>query len=211
MLRNVLFSIPATAVLLFASYADAGVGCRSGCNTGGGSGGVSVCRDANGNYTVTVMCPKKSVETRTRTETRYRTETRTRTYNVVRMVPETKQVQENYTVLVPQKRTRTVNYTVRRPVTEQVPVTYTVRVPKTEQRTGYRTVRRIVNVPGTRTVTVRGGHWETRSHTVNTTDRCGCPLRAHAAVVAGCQLVAPSKFRLAARRSSASVFLTRIA
>ena len=176
MLRNVLFSLPAATIVLFASYADAGGGCRSGCNTGCGVGGVSVCRDADGNVKVTVMCPVKSVKKCTRTETRYKTETRTRTCNVVRLVPETKQIQENYTVLVPHKKTRTVTYTVRCPVTKMVPVTYTVRVPKIEKRTGYRIVRKVVCVPGTRTVTVRGGHWETRSHTFCSTDRCGCPI-----------------------------------
>ena len=175
MLRNVLFTLPATAVLLVASYAAAGSSWRSECNTGCGEGGISASCDANRSVTVTVLCPQKSVEKRIRTETRYRTEIRTRTCNVVRMVPETKKVQENYTVMVPHKKTRTVTVTVQRPVTEMVPVTYTIRVPKTETRTGFRTVRKVVSVPGTRTVTVRGGHWETRSHTVTSTDCCGCP------------------------------------
>ena len=128
-----------------------------------------------GVVTCTVMVPERVMETRTRCVTKYRQEERTRTYNVMRCIPETQQIEEMYTVLVPQQRTRTVSYTVRRPVTEQVQVKYMVRIPQREARPGYRTVRRVVRETQMRTVAVRGGHWETRTYTVPTCDPCGCP------------------------------------
>ena len=140
--------------------------------------------------TCTVMVPQRVMETRTRCVTKYRQEQRPYTYNVVRCVPETREVEENYTVMVPEQRTRTVNYMVskpvteqyevkymvRKPVTEQYEVQYMVRVPQQEQRTGHRMVRRVVQEQRMRTVVVRGGHWETRSYEVCGVDACGCPV-----------------------------------
>ena len=165
MLRRVVFSLSAVAILLVASHVQAARCCN----------GASVSRDCDGNYTVTVMCPVKEIQTRTRLVQKCRTEERTKTYTVVRMVPETKQVEEKYTVLVPQKRTKTVNYTVRKPVWEEHQVNYTVRVPVQEQRTGYCMVHKVVQIPGTREVTVRGGYWQHYTKTVPGRDACGCP------------------------------------
>lgn len=129
-----------------------------------------------GTVTCTVMVPERVTETRYRCVLKCRTEERTCTYNVVRCVPETSQVEETYTVMVPQQRTHTETYMVRRPVTEQVEVKYMVRVPQREQRTGHRLVRRLVPEQRTRTITVRGGHWETQMYQVQGCDACGCPV-----------------------------------
>ena len=72
--------------------------------------------------------------TRTVRVTRYRPETREHTVVAYRTVPETENVQEQYTVLVPQSRTRTVVETVNRPVYRDISLQITRLVPHTETR-----------------------------------------------------------------------------
>ncbi|MFV1966320.1 MAG: hypothetical protein ACC628_12925 [Pirellulaceae bacterium] len=108
----------------------------------------------------TVRVPTIVPEIRTIRTTEYHNEVRERTVTVHRYVPETKQVTETYTVMVPEQRTRTLNYVVCRPVWEEVEQTYTVNIPQQEQRTGVRNVCRLVQVQEMRTVCRDAGHWE---------------------------------------------------
>src|SRR5687767_13456292 len=103
-----------TALIVFAAgeltSVHAGGHCRRGCG-----GGCSDCYSAAGacadaapcqSYEMvekTIMVPTWVNETRTVNVCRYRQETRQRTYTIVRRVPETKTVTENYTVMVPEQ------------------------------------------------------------------------------------------------------------
>ena len=122
--NKVVSLIPAVAILLATCHLQA-------FQDAGGEE-AAAASDGCGTVTCTVMVPERVMETRYRCVTKYRQEDRTRTYNVVRCIPETKEVEESYTVMVPEQRTRTVKYTVRKPVTEEYEVKYTVRKPVTE-------------------------------------------------------------------------------
>ena len=171
MLRNMMFASSAVVVLLAANYAQAGCAC--------GGEAIGPCQSCGapceGTVERQVMVPTWTTEKRTITVTEYRTEQRPRTYTVCRAVPETKQVEQTYTVMVPETRTKTVAYTVCKPVYNTVEQTYTVMVPQQEVRKGVRTVCKPVMTQETRTVCEDQGHWETHMECVCCVDRCGCP------------------------------------
>jgi YTV len=108
----------------------------------------------------TIYVPKLVPETRIVHQTICEPEVRERQITVCRRVPESRQVTENFTVMVPQRRSRTVNYTVCKPVWSEVEQAYTVCIPQTETRTGTRTVCRPVQVQETQTVTRNVCVWE---------------------------------------------------
>lgn len=108
----------------------------------------------------TVMVPTMVPETRVVCATEYRCEVRERPVTVCRYVPETHQVRQTYTVMVPQVQTREEKCVVAVPVWEEVQQTYTVCVPHQEKRQGTRTVCKPVQVQETRTVCRDLGHWE---------------------------------------------------
>ncbi len=156
-------------------------GCTDPCAVYAPCGGSVVCGKSAGPVYVekTVMVPTWVNETRTVMCTEYQQQQRARTFTVYRQVPETKQVEQTYTVMVPEVHTKTVEYTVNVPVTEErtcqvqvcVPVweeverQYTVRVPR------WREVEREVTVcvPVTsqveQTYTVMVPHQEVRTGT----------------------------------------------
>ena len=72
----------------------------------------------------------------------YRNETRTRTYTTWRCIPETREVSENYTVMVPQQRTREETFTVRVPVIHRRTSLKSMRRGK---KAGFRDERRSAN------------------------------------------------------------------
>jgi hypothetical protein len=71
---------------------------------------------------------------------------------VYREVPETRRIEEPYTVMVPESRTRTVLDTVNRPVYHDIELRLTALVPHTEARRSTRTVCCMVPVQEQRTV-----------------------------------------------------------
>ena len=174
MLRNMMFALPAVVVLLAAGQVQAGCAC--------GGEGITVqghARDCgspcSGYVEKQVMSPMWTTETRKVMVTEYKREQREKTYTVNKRVCETKQVEQTYTVMVPETRTKTVAYKVRKPVYSTVDKTYTVMVPHKETRKGTRTVCKPVMVEQTRTVCEDQGCWETRTECVCCVDRCGCP------------------------------------
>jgi hypothetical protein len=138
--------LAAMLVFAMADRADAGCGCTA-C--------VSY-------QTVhkTIYVPQMVPETRTIDQTICEPQVRERVVTIHRQVPETRQVTQNYTVMVPQQRTRTQHYVVCKPVWKDVEQTYTVSIPQTEPRTGVRNVCRPVQVQETRTVTRNVCGWE---------------------------------------------------
>jgi hypothetical protein len=125
-------------------------------------------------YTVQRLMPKTEIRTGTRTvmvpvtrtiEKQYtvmvpRIETRTGIRTVMR--PVTRTVERQFTVMVPKTETKTGVRTIRVPVTKTVEQDVTVMVPKTETKTGIRTVYRCIPVQKTYTVCEDQGHWEQR-------------------------------------------------
>ena len=114
----------------------------------------------------TILVPTMVTETRRVCDVEYRTEQRQRTFTVCRPVTETHDVQETFTVMVPERRTRIERYTVSKPVMRQVTQNYTVQVPYQEQRQGTRRVCNYVPVTQTRTVSVPETRTRTESYTV---------------------------------------------
>ncbi len=110
----------------------------------------------------TVMVPTTVTETRTINVTEYRTEERQCSYTVYRQVPETREIQIPFTVMVPETRTRTINYTVNRPVMETQTLQYTVMVPQTRIYTINCTVNKPVMETQTLQYTVMVPYQETR-------------------------------------------------
>jgi hypothetical protein len=110
----------------------------------------------------TVMTPTTVFERRVVQVTKYRPEIREQVATVYEQVPQTRAIQEEYTVMVPEQRTRTVTDVVQREVRRTIEQPYTVMVPQQEMRTASRTVCRMVQVPETQMVTEWGGRWETR-------------------------------------------------
>ena len=108
----------------------------------------------------TVYVPTMVAETRTVEVTECRPESRKRMVTYHKPVPETRQVTENFTVLVKHKKTRTVECMVAKPVWEEVEHQYTVCVPHQETRKGVRKVCRPIKVQATRTVCRDEGHWK---------------------------------------------------
>lgn len=109
-----------------------------------------------------ILVPTTVMENQTVKVTKFRPETRAQTVTVYRQVPETREVPQQYTVLVPEQRTRTVTRIVQREVVRNVEQPYAVMVPYQEQRQAFRTVTRMVPIPETRVVYRAGGRWETR-------------------------------------------------
>lgn len=111
----------------------------------------------------TVMTPTTVFEKRIVPVTKYRPEIREQVSTIYEQVPQTREIQEEYTVLVPEQRTRTVTDIVQRQVRRNIEQPYTVMVPQQEMREASRTVCRMVAVPETQMVTELSGHWETRA------------------------------------------------
>lgn len=117
-----------------------------------------------------VRVPTMVPEMRTVYQTHCRQEERERQFTVYRHVPETRQVKQVYTVMVPQQRVRQVKYYVQKPVWEERDQHYVVHVPHVEQREGVRSVCRPVQVQAHRTICRDAGHWDYVTQTVP----CGC-------------------------------------
>jgi len=100
----------------------------------------------------TILCPTLVTEDRVVTVTECRAETRNYTCTVYKTERQTKQVQRQCTVMVPEVRTRTEEYTVCRPVWTEETRQHTVMVPHCETRQGTRKVCRMVPVKETRMV-----------------------------------------------------------
>ena len=150
-------SIALLLPLVTAGAAWAGHGhCRSGC-------APATCAPATCAPTYvekTVCVPTWVMETRTVDVIECTTEQRQKTCTVYRQVPETKTIETQCTVMVPETRTKTCNYTVCTPVWRDVEKQYTVMVPHKETRQGTRKVCKMEQVTETRTVCKDQGHWE---------------------------------------------------
>ncbi|MDA1055600.1 MAG: hypothetical protein O3C40_34830 [Planctomycetota bacterium] len=142
--------LAAMLVFAVADRADAGCGCAA-C--------VSSCPTYQ-TIEKTVFVPQMVQETRIVNQTICEPVVRERIVTVCRQVPETRQVTQNYTVMVPQQQTRTEHYVVCKPVWKEVEQNYTVSIPQTEARTGVRNVCRPVQVQETRTVSRNVCGWE---------------------------------------------------
>jgi hypothetical protein len=101
---------------------------------------------------VQCLTPQTVIEKQIRTVTRYRNENRERRVTVYRQVPETKTVNEEYTVMVPQSRSRTVDVTVKQPVAQNIELRTTTMTPFTDTRQTTQTVCRMIPVQQERTV-----------------------------------------------------------
>ncbi len=109
--------------------------------------------------------PQYFNETRFACVVECRPETRSRIVNYCEQIPETRTINEQFTVMTQETRKRQVNYVVSKPVWKAVTQEYTVQVPYSETRTATRPIR----VPVTRTVTqeytVQVPYSETRTAT----------------------------------------------
>jgi len=169
------FLVSATAAEALAHGAAARCGRACACQP---------CPPACRTVQRTVYVPQIVTEKRTVEMVQCSEEVRQRTCTVYRRVPETKTVEREYTVMVPQTRTKTVNYTVCKPVWEEVERQYTVMVPPTETRQATRRVCKMQPVTTTRTVCVDKGHWEKRC--VEVPCRCARRLLRHRGRLHGC-------------------------
>ena len=102
--------------------------------------------------TCTILVPQVVTEHRTMTVTRYRQETRERIVQTYRDVPVTKNVEEEYTVMVPQTRTRTVEDVINHPAIHDIGLRKTKMIPVVEARQTKRTVCRLEPFQEERTV-----------------------------------------------------------
>ncbi len=100
----------------------------------------------------TIMVPQVVTEQRTMTVTRYREETRERVVQTYRDVPVTKNVEEEYTVMVPQTRTRTIEDVINHPAYHDIELRKTKMIPTVEARQTKRTVCRLEPFQEERTV-----------------------------------------------------------
>lgn len=82
----------------------------------------------------TVWVPQIVFENRTILVARYRHEIRERTALVNRDVPVIKNIEEQYTVMVPQTRTRTVEDTINHPIYRDISLRKTDMTPQIETR-----------------------------------------------------------------------------
>ena len=127
----------------------------------------------------TVLVPEMSTETRKIWVTECRPETQTRKVRTCKLVQESKEVTEEYTVWTQQCQTRKEQYQVSVPEWKDVTTEYTVMVPSTEKRQGVRKVAKCVPTTEKRTVCEHSGHWEDRAVQVQTfvqgCDACGRP------------------------------------
>jgi hypothetical protein len=113
----------------------------------------------------TVMVPEWTTEKRMVNVTECRPEERQRTCTVYKQVREVKQVEREYTVMVPEQRTHTVSYTVCKPVWETQTCEYTVMVPQQKTRTETYTVCKPVWETRTCEYTVMVPQQKTRTET----------------------------------------------
>ena len=136
MIQRTIWGSALAALLACVSTAQAGHWrrgggcCDQGCNNSPCQAAPS-CETTYQTVERTIMAPTLVNETRTINVTECRPEQRQVTNTVYRNVPETHQVNYQYTVMVPKTRTRTINYTVCKPVMETVTQQYTVMVPET--------------------------------------------------------------------------------
>jgi len=172
MLRYLLFVLPAM-VLMLAPFQAPALGADCGSCAGGGAAcadGCSSCAtDCGGCQCVqrTVNVPTWVTETRTVQCTEYRPEIREKTVTCYELVRETKDVECEYTVMVPEQRTKVQEYTVCKPVWREEEREYTVMVPQEETRQGTRKVCQVVPVTKTRTICRDEGGWEEQCVTVS--------------------------------------------
>jgi hypothetical protein len=140
-------------VMAGASWAACGTACcppKADC-----------CQPACQQYVTRTVCvPEWVTEVRTVRAVEYTTEERQETCTVYKRVPETKTIQTECTVMVPETRTKTCKVTVCTPVWKEVEQQYTVMVPHQEKRQGVRKVCKMEQVKQTRTVCKDKGHWE---------------------------------------------------
>ena len=125
----------------------------------------------------TICVPTWVTETRTVNVMECAIEERQRTCTVYKRVPETKTIETQCTVMVPEVRTKTCNYTVCTPVWKEVEQQYTVMVPEKQVRQGTRKVCKMEKVAETRTVCKDQGCWE--EQVVEVPCRCFKCRRAH--------------------------------
>ena len=101
--------------LIFAFFAMTAMANLADAGHCGGCYGCAPVACAPTDVEKVVYEPQWVTETRMVNVTKYKTEQRERTYTVQKCVPVTEQVEQSYTVMVPETRTKTVNYTVRVP------------------------------------------------------------------------------------------------
>ena len=107
-----------------------------------------------------VCCPEWVTENRTVKCIECRPEQRERVCTVYERFPVTKMVQQQCTVIVPEKRTREVCQTVCRPVVRTVVQDVCVPVTVKEKRQGMRQVCKMQEVQETRTICEDQGCWQ---------------------------------------------------
>ncbi len=197
--RGFVLCILTAAVSVSAPQARAGgpvvVPCATPCNhvhaRPCGHAHAGPCGSSVHYVQKTVLVPQYGTETRVVNCTEYQNQIRERKYTVHRRVPETKQVEQQYTEIVCETRSKKVKYNVSIPVTEtvqqkyqvqvpewieverpyqvQVPVwkeveqKYTELVPHQEQRKGVRKVYQTIAVQEKRLVCRDAGHFEERA------------------------------------------------
>ncbi|MBX3414821.1 MAG: hypothetical protein KF708_19200 [Pirellulales bacterium] len=108
----------------------------------------------------TVLVPEMSLETRTVMVPEYRLEQRQKKIIVPHYIPRQVTVERPYTIYHPKCVTRTVQCMVRTPVYADVQENYTVCVPQLVTKTGTRKVCKVVTAQKTQKVVVDQGHWE---------------------------------------------------
>ncbi len=111
----------------------------------------------------TVLVPQMVLETRKVKMIECRPEVREETVMVHRLVPETKAVQRECVVMVPETRTRTETCLVPRLVWKTATKEVTVMVARTKRVQGTRRVCKLMPVQEMRTICVDQGHWEERT------------------------------------------------
>jgi hypothetical protein len=175
MVRHTLWSVTVLAASLPAAIvASAGHGHRmtaiaASCGPDG-CGPAAAAPSAPQVVTKTVMVPQIAYTTITVSDIVCRPEVRQRTVTMCKLVPETKAVTYQATVLVPENRTQTVAYTECRMTDQDITRQATVLIPHTETRQGVRMVCKPVQAQEMRTVCKDQGHVETKSFV----DGCGC-------------------------------------
>lgn len=127
----------------------------------------------------TVLVPQMVTEIRKVWITECRPEIQTRKVTVCKLVPESKEVTEEYTVWKQECRTRQEQYQVSVPEWKDVTTEYTVMVPGIEKCQGVRKVAKCISTIEKRTVCEHGGHWADRQVQIRSfvqgCDACGRP------------------------------------
>lgn len=114
----------------------------------------------------TVMVPTTVYQKKIVQCMEYRPDVRERTVHVTRQIPETKQVKQIHTILVPKVKVRQEHYTVCRPVYTKQQYEITVMVSKPIVRQGVRQVCRYEPTEVMNTICEDHGCW--------VSDACGC-------------------------------------